>query len=88
MTKCWATYVIHRAGLLHHNYLIIPLKSKGSGVPMIRCSLTLRGLPARGSSYVVLNLRFSNNLDLTLSNAFMKPKVSIRISFVMFGDGS
>ena len=65
-----------------------PLKSIGSGVPMIRCSLTLRGLPARGSSYVVLNLRFSNNLDLTLSNAFMKPKVSIRISFVMFGDDS
>ena len=53
---------------------------------MIRCLLTLRGLPARSSLYVVLNLRFSNNLDLTLSNAFMKPKVSIRISFVMFGD--
>ena len=84
MTKCWVTYVILRPGLLHHNYLIIPLKLKGFGVPMIRCLLTLRGLLARGSLYVAHNLRFSNNMDLTLSNAFMRPKVSIPISFVMF----
>ena len=88
MTKCWVTYVILRPGLLHHNYLIIHLKLKGFGVPMIRCLLTLRGLLARGSLYVVHNLRFRNNLDLTLSNAFMRPKVSIPISFVMSGDDS
>ena len=88
MTKCWVTYVILRPGLLHHNYLIISLKSKGFGVPMIRCLLTLLGLLARGSLYVVHNLRFSNNMDLTLSNAFMRPKVLIPISFVMSGDDS
>ena len=77
MTKCWVTDVILHPELLHHSYLIIPLKSKEFGVPMIRCLLTLLGLLALGSLYVVHNLRFSNNMDLMLSSAFMRPKVSI-----------
>ena len=70
MTKYWVTDVILHPELLHHSYLIIPLKSKEFGVPMIRCLLTLLGLLALGSSYVVHNLRFSNNKDLLLSSLY------------------
>ena len=75
MTKYWVTDVILPPELLLHSYLIIPPKSKEFRVPMIGCSLILLGLLARGSSYVVHNRRFNNNMGSTLSNAFMRPKV-------------